>query len=527
VSRTRALRDSSWDVVVVGAGLGGLAAAAALSRRGRRVLVLEQHDVPGGYAHRFLRRARGQGGAVYAFDVALHQIGGLAPDRRLHQQLRDLGVLARVRLRRFDAVYRTRGPAHDLLVSADLVRYQRDLGAMFPAHRAGIDALLRRLREVDMGARSADETPAAAVGWLGRPLSEVVRAHVPDDRFLAIFTPLWAYVGRPPADLDAFTFAQVWACYHVGGCYYVAGGGQALSDAFVGVIEAAGGQVLLRAPVTEILTAGGRACGVATRRHGRVNAPVVISNASAPDTFQRLLGGGAAADPRASAGEAPARHAPERVPGSTSIVEAYVGMRGRAEERGLRDRLIVDLPTYDLDAQWQAVMRGDPRGAPVVLANHNLSDPDGVPPGRSILNAAVLADGGPWMALDDADYRFRKRELEEYLVDRLAAEVTDLRADLEIVETGTPRTMARYSWNPAGAIYGVAASPRHHPLRRPRPRTSVPGLYLAGAWTFPAGGFHGAITSGLHTATLVLSDLGVRAGNEALPPLGDPAPGPQ
>jgi phytoene dehydrogenase-like protein len=46
-----------------------------------------------------------------------------------------------------------------------------------------------------------------------------------------------------------------------------------------------------------------------------------------------------------------------------------------------------------------------------------------------------------------------------------------------------------------------------HSIHRPQPRTSVPGLYLAGAWTFPAGGFQGAITSGLNTARLVAEDV--------------------
>jgi prolycopene isomerase len=68
--------DSSWDVIVVGAGLGGLSVAARLSQMGLRPLVLEQQPVAGGYAHRFLRKVRGTK-IVYYFDVALHQLGDL------------------------------------------------------------------------------------------------------------------------------------------------------------------------------------------------------------------------------------------------------------------------------------------------------------------------------------------------------------------------------------------------------------------------------------------------------------------
>jgi all-trans-retinol 13,14-reductase len=193
-------------------------------------------------------------------------------------------------------------------------------------------------------------------------------------------------------------------------------------------------------------------------------------------------------------------------------------MRGRAEELGLPDRLLFSMPSYDVDDQWSALQRGNHAGVPTVLANHNLSDPDNVPPNRSILNAAVLAAGAPWMELDDTTYAERKRAAEGHLLGLLEARIPALRDRIEICETGTPRTMQRYSWNPEGAIYGLPASSRTHPLRRPRPRTALPGLYLAGAWTFPAGGFHGAITSGLHTAGLVADDLAGRSTPARSPP---------
>ena len=86
--------DSSWDVIVIGAGLGGLSAAARLGQMGLRPLVLEQHTLPGGYAHHFLRKVRGTK-IVYDFDVALHQTGDLAPGCSTQRWLSDLGVLER------------------------------------------------------------------------------------------------------------------------------------------------------------------------------------------------------------------------------------------------------------------------------------------------------------------------------------------------------------------------------------------------------------------------------------------------
>ena len=64
--------NEKFDIIVIGAGLGGLGAAARLSRLGKRVLVLEHHSVPGGYAHEFRR-------GHFRFDVALHALDGMAP----------------------------------------------------------------------------------------------------------------------------------------------------------------------------------------------------------------------------------------------------------------------------------------------------------------------------------------------------------------------------------------------------------------------------------------------------------------
>jgi len=214
----------------------------------------------------------------------------------------------------------------------------------------------------------------------------------------------------------------------------------------------------------------------------------------------------------------------DALPLSPSILETYVGMRGDAATLGLPDRVLFIEPGYDLDAQWKALQHGDYAAQGLVLGNHNLSDAGHVPPGRSVLNAVTLAHGRHWLDLEDREYRERKRELEAYFVGRLASEIPDLRERIEICETGTPHTMRRYSRNPGGAIYGYAITPKSHSVLRPQPRTSVPGLYLAGAWTFPAAGFQGAMTSGRHTADLVCEDLEYYHNNRTHLSLGNDPP---
>ena len=255
------LPPGTYDAVVIGAGLGGLSAAAAFARQGYKVLVLEQHSVAGGYASAFTR----PGG--FTFDVSLHSTtvglrnGDPQPDPGLP------GDPGRRLRRRTRPLYRAVYPDHDIRVPhMDVPGYIAILKKNFPDEAPAIDgifadmqgprrrrgpALRARAGQVDM-AKFPTNFPLLFKNF-NRTWGAMLDERVKNPKLKAVISGLWGYFGLPPSKLSPFYYAMPLMGYLQGGGYYPVGTSQKISDAFVGLIKKNGGEVKLNAKVDRIL----------------------------------------------------------------------------------------------------------------------------------------------------------------------------------------------------------------------------------------------------------------------------------
>ena len=458
-------------VIVVGAGVGGLAVGARLAARGHEVTVLEAADRVGGK----LGTAELAGG--FRFDTGPSL---LTLPQVFRELFADTGDPLDLPLRPLDPAIDHRfadGSAVCTVraVSEQVARFDDAFGAGTGAawrrmvHRGGKAwraserAVLRRepsLSGLLAGSRHPGDVRALAPG---RSLHELGAAMLPDPRQRMMLDRYATYVGsdprRTPAALAMIPFLE-----HEFGCWYVEGGLSRIATTLHERLIACGGRVRLGTRVERIEHAGGRVTGVRLAEGLRLRADVVVSDADADVTDTDLLG-------------RPARGRADSLSGFVLLL----ALRGRTPGLAHHTVLFGEQP---YEQEFDAVFGGRPVEDPVIYLNVP-DDPALRPDGHEGWFVLVNApQQGPF----DWD---RPDVTEGYagrLVDLLAARGHDVRSRLMLADAVSPAELGRRTLAPGGAIYGRAFAGWRSLAGRPGNRGPVRGLFRVGGSTHPGGG---------------------------------------
>lgn len=495
------------DVVVIGAGLGGLMAAAKLARRGRKVLILERKSLPGGTSYVFRR-----GGYAFPMGPLSFSFPG-----RVRDFLAEAGVDEAVSFRRSGFELRT--PVLDVMMSKPLEDLEPDLLAAFPGEAAGLAEFFGQLKaavsvskDMDLwhpefggGRGRRDRGPCPDAGTEARAAEVRRLAATPAadvlDRLIAS-VPLRNFLGsmgshRP--EMSFLNLALMWNIMAEEGIWFPSCGVHGLADLLRRKVADFGGEVRLSEPVSRILVRGGRAAGAVTAGGATVEARWVVSNADYKTTFLELL------DPADVPGLdlGPVRAAPY----TDSELCVYLGL---VPER-------VDLGAVHAEHLFfRRVAREEGTAGPgdfddreVEVCHWSRQAPDLTPAGRASL---VLRVGFPYGHFADwrtgekkrkDGYREEKARLAGKLIRTVETILPGLLSAVEVVESATPLTYRDWGGRYGGSIAGWSWGPGASGVLPGKVlvRTPLPGLLAAGAYA-ASELFLGGIPTALYTGRL-------------------------
>ncbi len=497
-----------WDTIVLGSGISGLAAAAALAHRGQRVLVLEQHLAPGGQTQTFQRQG-------WTFATGVHYIGGVGPqDGSAGQFGRLLAWLSNGALafrdcgNPYDIV---RLPGFEFAIEHPQAAYRQRLLERFPNAHAAIDHWFNQMVEAQRAAMSLFALRAlpAPLAW-GLKLwrgAEVERlsqrtlaqalAEVADPHLRAVLGARWGDYGALPEKAPLLEHALVTGSYN-DGSYFPVGGPARFAQTLLPVIESASGVIELGATVKRIVVENGHACGVEYEQGGQrhsVRAQRVISAIGAHNTAACL------GPDHAQAWQSELR---AFKPG-LSYLSLYVGLEGDIAAAGASAANFWIYESTDIGRAWQQPADEDAPG--LFVSFPSLKDPaTGGAPTAEVLALCDATAFAPWMGLKAGerpeDYLAFKAWVQERLLAQFLRHFPGLAPMVRFHELATPLTQQHFVLAPQGAMYGLEMDAQRLGSKALNVRTPMPGLLLAGQDVSGAG-VQASAMSGLMAAVAI------------------------
>ncbi len=501
-----------YDVAVIGSGAGGLAAAVALAQSGLRTLVLEQHDVPGGWCHSFALDG-------HRFSPGVHYLGELGPGGRLRSIYEGLGVsrdlvFCELNPDGFDHV-RIGAPGAEVRFDIPKGREEltRRLCDRFPAENAGIRAYMATVAHLAEDLSGVLDVTSlrdvlmlplhsrALARWGLRSSAAMLDAHVHAPLLRAILLAQSGDHGLPPSRAPAPVHASIMAHYFEG-AWYPRGGGFALPRAFVRALERSGGEIRLATRVDRILMQKGHVIGLCLGDGTEVRTRFVVSNADPGQTFGRLL--------RADDVPTQVRAKLARTRWSVSALSLYVATDMDLGAAGMDSGNVWSYAHPDLEAIYGENLGADVDDVPgLFVAASTLKDPSMSPKGHTLEAFTFVGHDAfsEWATSRFGErplaYAQKKAELTERMLRAVDRVVPGIYGKATLHELATPLTNVHYLRATEGSLYGTEKTrwqvgPWSWPVK-----SALPGLYLCGASTV-SHGVMGATVSGLLAAGAIL-----------------------
>lgn len=504
-----------FDYLFIGTGNSALTAAALLAKSGKRVLMLEAHDIPGGYAQSF---AWGD----YYFCGQVHYVWGAEPGGRIRGFVKHLGLEDEITFNLYD------GDGYDVMAMPDgkkvkipygWAKLVQNIEEAYPGEGVKVEkflALIDKLRdefryslkELRVGPEEAENiyrNPLLIFKYL-KSIPKIknlikYRNYTVQDAFdkfglsIESQTVLAAQAGdfmEPPERLSFYAYLSLFAGYN-GGAFYPTKHYKHWIDTVADFITShRGSRILYKTEVTGFETEGRRITGVKTKDGKTFSAKNIICNMDPKKAAQMI---GMDKFTRREQKLLDYEY-------SESGVMIYLGLKDiDLEEFGFGRHNIWHCEDWDMNKMWRDMAKGDFKKPWIFISTPTLHTKEGgtAPKGHQIMEIASYCDYEPFEKDKSESYKTyeeRKNRIADKMLEVLEKRyIPNLSKYIDVKVVGTPTSNEDWAWAPKGNAYGSTMIPKQT-NNRVKMKTSFENFYFCNA-TAGYAGMNGTTTNGI------------------------------
>ncbi len=513
--------SKKYDAVVIGAGNGGLIAATKLALEGKKTLLVEKHNLPGGSATSFVR-------GRFEFEASLHELCGVGPftGKGTAKDIFDeFGVSEKMEWVPLNEAFR-------MITLND----EKNIDYTLPIGR---EAFIDKVEEYCPGSRKYSEKIFAlndeiteALDYLGNIKdfsTDIIKdmlgkygnfintaSYSVNDVFDALEIPqpvrdcfggYWLYLGTGLDKLSFTHYFTMFNSYVVDGPVIPKKRSHAISSILLDRFEELGGEAWMNTKVNKIIVRNNRACGVTLETGETVECDFVVSNASPYNMYTKLI------DPEfVPKFNKKKLNSLELAPKGFSL---FLGLDASPEELGIKNHSYFIYDTADSALQVELTKRRKTNNMQAAVCLNN-GVPGCSPEGTTILYITSIFTGeDAWSEVKPEDYFKAKREYADKMIENFEkATGTSIRDHIEEIEIAAPMTYARYLDAPNGTIYGFANTGSYGIVQRIMTDAiggGIEHLYYGGGYGTRSLGYNPSYSTGYEAAVNVIKAINKEA----------------
>ncbi len=507
----------SYDVIVIGAGCGGLTAAACIAREGKKVLLTERKNAPGGFYGSFVR-------GRFEFDIASQKLWGANGENasEIQKVLKEIGVSEKINWIKLPSAYRVitksnSGEKFDITLPFGVENFIEAIDNYCSGSKASLQKVFKIAEETHRALKALSELESnpshSATHRIMKDYPDFVNtAPYSVDEVLSklsvpakaryILEAFWFQFGIDCSRLSFSHFIDSLYSYLTYGGVVPSQKSHALTMALASEIEDNGGEILYNSHVSRIKYKDDLPCGVILKNEKRYNTKHIICNCSPNVVYGKLM-------KEKDVPESAFKRTNARSFGVRSAV-VYLGLNRSPKDLGIKDYETYITSTADTTKQFEQMKKLETnRNFSAICLN--IADPKCSPAGTTILVFRTFYTDNCWADIAPEEY-FNEKDI---LAARLIAKYEKATGNtiynaIEEIEVATPVTFARYTATPQGVTHGYPGVEWDSLLPRFMTEANdcdTKNLRFCGGWGTQLCGAEAAVVSGRNAAFATLEDI--------------------